>query len=157
MGEVMKKLAMLGAAATAIALLLTGCGASGGTSGPNNGTKINVAYWPGPELNGMKAIVAKYNAGQGQKDKVSVNLVTIAGSDMFNKELVEMSTQSSKFDMHYTASYLLQQHPPSLTPPWTGRPPGPNCPPPLMGSLKTGSSTPSRWMPQWAAPSTAIT
>ena len=112
----MKKLATLGAAATAVALLLTGCGASGGASGPSNGTQINVAYWPGPELNGMKSVVDKYNAGQGKTDKVSVNLVTIARSDMFNKELVEMSTQSSKFDMYYTASYLLQQHPPSLAP-----------------------------------------
>lgn len=110
-----RTLAAIGAAAAAV-VVLSACGAAGGTPQSQNGTQINVAYWPGPELDGMKAVADAYNNGQGKTDHVSVNLVTIARADMFNKELVEMSSKSSKFDMYYEASYLLDQHKPSLAP-----------------------------------------
>lgn len=106
----------MAACAAAAALAMAGCGAAGGGPKDSNGTVVNVAFWPGPELDGMKAVADEYNAGQGKTDGVTVNLVTIARSDMFNKELVEMSSKSSKFDMYYTASYLLDQHKTALEP-----------------------------------------
>jgi multiple sugar transport system substrate-binding protein len=114
----MKKRAMgLFALGTAITLTLTGCGAvSSGPAATNGTTTINVAYWPGPELTAMQAVVKKYNAGQGKTDHVAVNLTTFSTNDMFNKELVDMSTKSSTLDMYYTASYLLGQHAPYLVP-----------------------------------------
>ncbi|TAM71945.1 MAG: extracellular solute-binding protein [Microbacteriaceae bacterium] len=99
------------------ALVLSGCGAANNAPAATGGTTtINVAYWPGPELTAMQAVVKKYNAGQGKTDHVSVNLTTFSTADMFNKELVDMSTKSSTLDMYYTASYLLGQHAPYLVP-----------------------------------------
>lgn len=112
-----KRLIGLIAAGAAATLMLSGCGAANSAPQSSGGTTtINVAYWPGPELTAMQSVVKKYNAGQGKKDHVSVNLTTFSTADMFNKELVDMSTKSSTLDMYYTASYLLGQHAPYLVP-----------------------------------------
>ncbi len=105
------------AVGAATAMLLSGCGAANNAPAATAGTAtINVAYWPGPELTAMQAVVKNYNTGQGKKDRVAVNLTTFSTADMFNKELVDMSTKSSTLDMYYTASYLLGQHSPHLVP-----------------------------------------
>ncbi len=127
-----RQLAATVALGVAAALTIAACGSSPDSSSTTSGdsastasgrtsesaatTTLNVAYWPGPELKAMQAVVADYNDGQGATDNVAVKLTTFSTDDMFNKELVEMTTKSSTLDMYYTASYLLGQHVPYLVP-----------------------------------------
>jgi multiple sugar transport system substrate-binding protein len=72
--------------------------------------------WPGPEGDAMAKVVSAYNAGQGKKDGVNVQLTLLSRTDTFSKEATLMATKSSNFDVYFTTSYLIAQHAPYLTP-----------------------------------------
>jgi len=96
--------------------LLAGCSTSaGGTEGSGTGT-VKMVSWPGPEGDAMAKVVAAYNAGQGKKDKVKVDVVLLSRQDTFTKETALMASKSSNMDIYWTASYNVGQYAPSLDP-----------------------------------------
>jgi multiple sugar transport system substrate-binding protein len=72
--------------------------------------------WPGPEGDAMAKVVSAYNAGQGKKDGVKVDMTLLSRTDTFSKEATLMATKSGSFDVYFTSSYLIAQHAPYLTP-----------------------------------------
>jgi len=96
--------------------LVAGCSGSGsGAQGSGTGT-VKMVAWPGPEGDAMAKVAKAYNAGQGKKDGVKVELTLLSRTDTFSKEATLMATKSSSFDVYFTASYLIAQHAPYLTP-----------------------------------------
>lgn len=111
-----KKISAVGALLVS-ATLLTGCagGPTGGDEGDGTGT-VKMVAWPGPEGDAMKKVVDAYNAGQGKKDDIEVDLVLLSRQDTFSKETALMSSKSSEVDIYWTASYNVGQFSPSLEP-----------------------------------------
>jgi multiple sugar transport system substrate-binding protein len=72
--------------------------------------------WPGPEGDAMAKVVSAYNAGQGKKDGVNIQMTLLSRTDTFSKEAALMATKSSEFDVYFTSSYLVAQHAPYLAP-----------------------------------------
>ncbi len=125
----------LGAALLAAALL-AGCGSSGsgeassadgassasGTSGasqsaPGGDTQtVKMVAWPGPEGEAMGEVVKAYNAGQGAKDGINVDMVLLSRQDTFSKETAQMAAKSSDVDIYWTASYNVGQFAQHLDP-----------------------------------------
>ncbi|AMB57998.1 ABC transporter substrate-binding protein [Microterricola viridarii] len=100
------------------AALLAGCSAAGagaGEDGDGKGT-IKMVSWPGPEGDAMSKVVDAYNAGQGKKDGVTVDMVLLSRQDTFSKETALMASKSSDMDIYWTASYNVGQYSPSLEP-----------------------------------------
>jgi multiple sugar transport system substrate-binding protein len=98
------------------ATLLAGCStASGGTDGSGKGT-VKMVAWPGPEGDAMGKVVNAYNADQGKKDGVKVDVVLLSRQDTFSKETALMASKSSNMDVYWTASYNVGQFAPSLDP-----------------------------------------
>lgn len=68
-------------AAIALAGVFAGCapstgskaGDAGGEQGSGSGT-VKMVLWPGPEGDAMGKVVEAYNAGQGAKDKIKVEM-----------------------------------------------------------------------------------
>jgi multiple sugar transport system substrate-binding protein len=98
------------------ATLLAGCStAAGGTDGSGKGT-VKMVAWPGPEGDAMSKVVNAYNADQGKKDGVKVDVVLLSRQDTFSKETALMASKSSNMDVYWTASYNVGQFAPSLDP-----------------------------------------
>jgi multiple sugar transport system substrate-binding protein len=112
--------------ALALMLVLTGCAGgnkpaasgsasnSGSSSSPAGTSKVSMVYWPGPESDAMKKVVDAYNAGQGKKDGVQVDMVLLSRDGTYEKEAAMMNSKSSEVDMYFTASYIIGQHAPYL-------------------------------------------
>lgn len=100
----------------ATTMLLPTLASCGGASTSSAGGTVKMVLWPGPEGDAMKAVVEEYNAGQGRKDGVQVELVLLSRSDTFTKEATEMAAKSSNFDAYFTSSYSIDQHAPYLEP-----------------------------------------
>jgi len=79
-------------------------------------TKISMVLWPGPEGEAMQKIVDSYNAKQGLIDGVEVEQVLLSRADTFSKQATLMRSESDEYDIYFTASYLIAQHAPYLTP-----------------------------------------
>ena len=93
---------------------LAGCSAGTvGGEGSGKGT-VKMVSWPGPEGDAMAKVVKAYNAGQGKKDGITVNMVLLSRQDTFSKETALMSSKSSNMDVYWTASYNIGQFSPSL-------------------------------------------
>ncbi len=98
------------------ATLLAGCSTTpGGGEGSGTGT-VKMVSWPGPEGDAMAKVVTAYNAGQGKKDNVKVDVVLLSRQDTFTKETALMASKSSNMDIYWTASYNIGQYAPSLDP-----------------------------------------
>jgi multiple sugar transport system substrate-binding protein len=96
------------------ATLLAGCSAtSKGAEGDGTGT-IKMVSWPGPEGDAMAKVVKAYNADQGKKDGITVDMVLLSRQDTFSKETALMASKSSDMDVYWTASYNVGQYSPSL-------------------------------------------
>lgn len=96
------------------ATLLAGCSAGTGSGeGSGKGT-VKMVSWPGPEGDAMAKVVKAYNAGQGKKDGITVDMVLLSRQDTFSKETALMSSKSSNMDIYWTASYNVGQFSPSL-------------------------------------------
>jgi multiple sugar transport system substrate-binding protein len=96
--------------------LLAACGKSGaGSQGSGSGT-VKMVLWPGPEGDAMAKVVSAYNADQGKKDNIKVEMTLLSRTDTFSKEATLMATKSSDFDVYFTASYVVAQHAPYLQP-----------------------------------------
>lgn len=109
---------------TAVGLALAGCapstGAGGSSSaagdqGSGQGT-VKMVLWPGPEGDAMSKVVAAYNAGQGQKDKIKVEMTLLSRQDTFSKESTLMAAKSSQQDIYFVASYNVGQFSNALEP-----------------------------------------
>src|SRR4051794_14662013 len=110
-----RQILALGAVALS-AVLLAGCAtSSGGSSGNAKGT-VKMVAWPGPEGDAMTKIIKTYNAGQGQKDGIKVDVVLLSRQDTFSKETALMSSKSSDMDIYWTATYNVGQFSPALEP-----------------------------------------
>lgn len=107
----MKTFKVLWAAALSAALILTGATAI--SAAP---TEVKMVLWPGPEGDAMQKVVDRYNATQGKKDGVRVKQILLSRSDTFSKEAALMKAKSSEYDIYFTASYLVAQHAPYLSP-----------------------------------------
>jgi len=101
------------------AILLSSCsggsGGSGGDEGSGEGT-VKLVAWPGPEGDAMSKVVDAYNADQGEKDGINVELTLLSRQDTFSKEAALMASKSSNIDIYFTASYNIGQFAPSLDP-----------------------------------------
>ncbi|GAA3872359.1 hypothetical protein GCM10022381_14280 [Leifsonia kafniensis] len=96
------------------ATLLAGCSAATkGGEGDGTGT-IKMVSWPGPEGDAMAKVVKAYNADQGKKDGITVDMVLLSRQDTFSKETALMASKSSDMDIYWTASYNVGQYSPSL-------------------------------------------
>jgi len=96
------------------ATLLTGCStANTGGEGDGKGT-VKMVSWPGPEGDAMAKVVKAYNADQGKKDGITVDMVLLSRQDTFSKETALMASKSSDMDVYWTASYNVGQYSPSL-------------------------------------------
>ena len=109
---------------TAVGIALAGCapstGAGGNSSaagdqGSGQGT-VKMVLWPGPEGDAMSKVVAAYNAGQGQKDKIKVDMTLLSRQDTFSKESTLMAAKSSQQDIYFVASYNVGQYSNALEP-----------------------------------------
>lgn len=112
-----KKATALGAMIVSAALL-AGCSAGSGGSGDEETGEVTVKMvaWPGPEGDAMTEVVDAYNAGQGEKDGVNVELTLLSRQDTFSKEAALMASKSDDVDIYFTASYNIGQFAPSLDP-----------------------------------------
>ena len=90
-------------------------GGSSGGAGSGKGT-VKMVLWPGPEGDAMSKVVAKYNAGQGKKDGVKVEMTLLSRQDTFSKESTLMASRSSNQDIYFVASYNVGQFAASLDP-----------------------------------------
>lgn len=79
-------------------------------------TTVKMVLWPGPEGDAMQKVVDAYNAGQGMKDGVNVKMILLSRDNTFAKEATLMKAKSSEYDIYFTASYLVGQHAPYLSP-----------------------------------------
>lgn len=122
-----KKLSAFAATIAASALVLAGCASGGGgeeaadtasTSGSTAAetTTISMVLWPGPEGDAMQKVVDYYNANQGVEDGVEVEQILLSRTDTFSKEAALMKAESDEYDLYFTASYLIGQHAPYLSP-----------------------------------------
>ncbi len=121
-----KKLMAAAATVAASALVLVGCSSDGagdgaGTTGGDTGTatgatKVSMVLWPGPEGDAMQQVVDFYNANQGVQDGVEVEQILLSREDTFSKQAALMSVESDEYDIYFTASYLIGQHAPYLSP-----------------------------------------
>ena len=73
-------------------------------------TNLNVVYWPGPESDAFQQVVNRYNATQGLKDHIHVNLLLFSRVGTYTKEDSMMSSKSSAADLWYAASYNIGQY-----------------------------------------------
>lgn len=113
----------VGWAALAVGVVLSGCtpstgssaGATGGGAGGGTGT-VKMVLWPGPEGDAMNKVVAAYNAGQGAKDKIKVEMTLLSRQDTFSKESTLMAAKSSQQDIYFVASYNIGQYANALDP-----------------------------------------
>jgi multiple sugar transport system substrate-binding protein len=98
---------------------LAGCapstGGSSGSAGSGKGT-VKMVLWPGPEGDAMSKVVKQYNADQGKKDHVKVDLTLLSRQDTFSKEATLMASRSSNQDIYFVASYNVGQFAASLDP-----------------------------------------
>ncbi|GAA2828661.1 ABC transporter substrate-binding protein [Kribbella solani] len=109
--------------ALATGLALVGCapstgskaGGSGGEQGSGSGT-VKMVLWPGPEGDAMSKVVDAYNAGQGSKDKIKVEMTLLSRQDTFSKEATLMAAKSNQQDIYFVASYNVGQYANSLDP-----------------------------------------
>ncbi|WP_345506263.1 ABC transporter substrate-binding protein [Terrabacter aeriphilus] len=109
---------------TAVGVALAGCTPSTGGGGSNaaagdegNGQgTVKMVLWPGPEGDAMSKVVAAYNAGQGQQDKVKVDMTLLSRQDTFSKESTLMAAKSSQQDIYFVASYNVGQFSNALEP-----------------------------------------
>lgn len=108
-----KRLCMIGAVALSAALLVGCSSAPSGGVGDGTGT-VKMVAWPGPEGDAMAKVVEKYNADQGKKDGVKVDVVLLSRQDTFSKETALMASKSADMDIYWTASYNVGQYAPSL-------------------------------------------
>ncbi|MDX2969711.1 extracellular solute-binding protein [Kribbella solani] len=121
----MKAAGLVIALATGLALVgcAVGCapstgskaGGSGGEQGSGSGT-VKMVLWPGPEGDAMSKVVDAYNAGQGRKDKIKVEMTLLSRQDTFSKEATLMAAKSSQQDIYFVASYNVGQYANSLDP-----------------------------------------
>ncbi|WP_427017371.1 ABC transporter substrate-binding protein [Pseudarthrobacter sp. P1] len=111
-----KSMAAVGAAALAVAVLAGCTSPSGGTSQTGQASTVKMVAWPGPEGDAMGKVVDSYNAGQGAKDGVKVELSLLSRQDTFSKETALMASKSSDMDIYWTASYNVGQFAASLDP-----------------------------------------
>lgn len=113
-----KKLMVFASSLLASSLVLTACSATDGEgASQSNGaaTNITMVLWPGPEGDAMQKVVDFYNANQGVTDGVSVKQILLSREDTFSKEAALMKSESSEYDIYFTASYLIGQHAPYLS------------------------------------------
>jgi len=82
----------------------------------NAATTVKMVLWPGPEGDAMQKVVNAYNAAQGKKDGVTVKMILLSRDNTFAKEATLMKAKSSEYDIYFTASYLVGQHAPYLSP-----------------------------------------
>lgn len=109
--------------ALAIGIALVGCapstgskaGDAGGKQGSGSGT-VKMVLWPGPEGDAMGKVVDAYNAGQGAKDNIKVEMTLLSRQDTFSKEATLMAAKSSQQDIYFVASYNVGQFANSLDP-----------------------------------------
>lgn len=120
-----KKLMAVAATLAASALVLVGCSSDGAGDGAGDGvgtgtatdaTKVSMVLWPGPEGEAMQQVVDFYNANQGVQDGVEVEQILLSREDTFSKQAALMSVESTEYDIYFTASYLIGQHAPYLSP-----------------------------------------
>lgn len=116
-----KKLMAVAATLAASALVLVGCSSDGagdgvGTGTATDATKVSMVLWPGPEGEAMQQVVDFYNANQGVQDGVEVEQILLSREDTFSKQAALMSVESTEYDIYFTASYLIGQHAPYLSP-----------------------------------------
>lgn len=122
-----KKLMAFASSLFASALVLAGCASSAGSDGAvetsgasestaSESTNVSMVLWPGPEGDAMQKVVDFYNANQGVEDGVQVEQILLSRDDTFSKEAALMKAESSEYDIYFTASYLIGQHAPYLSP-----------------------------------------
>lgn len=122
-----KKLMAFASSLFASALVLAGCASSAGSDGAaetsgasestaSESTNVSMVLWPGPEGDAMQKVVDFYNANQGVDDGVQVEQILLSREDTFSKEAALMKAESSEYDIYFTASYLIGQHAPYLSP-----------------------------------------
>ncbi|MEO5981585.1 MAG: extracellular solute-binding protein [Pedococcus sp.] len=64
----------------------------------------------------MSKVVEEYNAGQGAKDQVKVEMTLLSRQDTFSKEATLMAAKSGDQDIYFVASYNVGQFAASLDP-----------------------------------------
>lgn len=97
---------------SALSLVVGGSGLSANAAN----TTVKMVLWPGPEGDAMQKVVTAYNASQGMKDGITVKMILLSRDNTFAKEAALMKAKSSEYDIYFTASYLVGQHAPYLTP-----------------------------------------
>lgn len=89
---------------------------SGESAATGEVATVKMVLWPGPEGDAMQKVVDNYNATLGAEEGVQVEQILLSRSDTFSKEAALMRSESSEYDIYFTASYLIAQHAPYLTP-----------------------------------------
>ncbi len=97
---------------SALSLVVGGSGLSANAAN----TTVKMVLWPGPEGDAMQKVVTAYNASQGKKDGVTVKMILLSRDNTFAKEAALMKAKSTEYDIYFTASYLVGQHAPYLSP-----------------------------------------
>lgn len=110
------KRSMAIAAVTALAVLGAGTVSQAVVPAATQVTTVKMVLWPGPEGDAMQKVVNAYNANQGRRDGVRVQMVLLSRDNTFAKQAALMKARSSEYDIYFTASYLVAQHAPYLTP-----------------------------------------
>ena len=110
-----KKLIAVAVSISATAMLLAGCATPQGEDAAGT-TNVSMVLWPGPEGDAMQKVVDFYNANQGLEDGVQVEQILLSREDTFSKEAALMKAESNEYDIYFTASYLIGQHAPYLSP-----------------------------------------
>lgn len=98
-----RALSVFGGIAVSSALLLSACAPSGGDA--DGVTTVQMVLWPGPEGDAMQKVVDDYNANQGKKDGIDVEMVLLSRDDTFARETTEIGSQSSALDIYFVATY----------------------------------------------------
>ncbi len=108
-GSIRKSLTVLLTLVVVITLLF-------GSAAPTQAApvEIKMVYWTGPESLAMAQVIDAYNAGQGQKDGVQVQMVLFGREGFWDRQETIMAAKSPEVDIFFTASYYVGRQQPAL-------------------------------------------
>lgn len=99
--------------------------------------KVTFLFWPGPESEAMQKVLDAYNADQGIKDNVEVEMLLFSRQGFYDKLLADMAAGSTEFDLNLVTTYSLGRYAPYLEPldPYITSDPGKTFIPATLNSL----------------------
>ncbi|AEH50425.1 ABC transporter substrate-binding protein [Pseudothermotoga thermarum] len=79
-------------------------------------TKIVMVYWPGPESEAMEKVVSYWNATEGKKLGIEVEILNFSREGFWEKQEILLNARSSEVDIVFVATYIIGRLAPHLVP-----------------------------------------